>query len=80
MRPCKRWARLRTARSTSNAAPSFRVAGLDSLAATPADYAPDLFVVVTRNTLKSALRVTQRFPTSSLQLFRRTDQFPRSLD
>ena len=55
------------------------VAGTDSLVATPAEYAPDLFSVVTRNTLKSALRVVQRFPTTSLQLFKRTDQFPRSL-
>ena len=54
------------------------VAGADGLVATPAEYAPDLFTVVTRNTLKSALRVTQRFPTTSLQLFKRTDQFPRS--
>jgi hypothetical protein len=51
----------------------------DNLVTVPADYAPDLFVVMTRNTLKSALRVTQRFPTSGLQLFRRTDQYPRSL-
>ena len=53
------------------------IAGADGLVATPAEYAPDLFTVVTRNTLKSALRVTQRFPTTSLQLFKRTDQFPR---
>jgi hypothetical protein len=51
----------------------------DNLVVAPADYAPDLFFVMTRNTLKSALRVTQRFPTSGLQLFRRTDQYPRSL-
>ncbi len=55
------------------------VAEHDNLVAAPAGYAPDLFVVVTRNTLKSALRVTQRFPTTGLQLFRRTDQYPRPL-
>jgi hypothetical protein len=54
-------------------------AGVDGLVATPADYAPDRFVVVTRNTLKSALSATQRFPTSHLQLFRRTDAFPRTI-
>ncbi len=55
------------------------LAGIDGLAAIPADYAPDLVSVVTRNTLRSALRVAQRYPTSGLQLFRRTDAFPRVL-
>lgn len=54
-------------------------AGVDNLAAAPVDYAPGLFIVVTRNTLGSAMRVSQRFPTTGLQLFKRTDQFPRSL-
>jgi hypothetical protein len=53
------------------------VAGVDGLVAAPADYAPELFVVVTRNTLRSALRVSQRFPTTGLQVFKRTDEFPR---
>ncbi len=57
----------------------FWLAGADGLSAVPADYAPDLFSVVTRNTLRSARRVWQRFPTSGLQLFRRTDAFPRDL-
>lgn len=55
------------------------LAGTDGLAAIPADYAPDLVTVVTRNTLRSALSVSQRYPTSGLQLFRRTDAFPRVL-
>jgi len=53
------------------------LAGSDGLFAYPTDYAPDLFIVETRNTMRSALRVSQRFPTTSLQLFKRTDQFPR---
>jgi hypothetical protein len=57
----------------------FWPAGADGLSAVPADYAPDLFTVTTRNTVRSARRVWQRFPTSGLQLFRRTDAFPRTL-
>ena len=54
-------------------------AGLDNLVAVPADYAPDLFIVMTRNTMASARRVAQRFPTTGLQLFKRSDAFPRDL-
>jgi hypothetical protein len=54
-------------------------AGVDGLVATPADYAADRYVVVTRNTMKSALSATQRFQTKGLQLFRRTDAYPRTL-
>ncbi len=53
--------------------------GIDGLAAAPADYAPDLFTVVTRKTLRSARRVNQRFPTKALQIFKRMDKFPREL-
>jgi hypothetical protein len=53
--------------------------GRDSLVVAPVSYAPDLFFVMGGNPLSSARRVTQRFPTSGLQLFRRTDQYPRSL-
>ncbi len=53
------------------------LAGGDGLFADPTDYAADLFVVETRNTMRSALRVSQRFPTTGLQLFKRTDAFPR---
>lgn len=56
------------------------VAGVDGLAAAPAEFAPDLFAVVTRNTMRSARRVSVRYPTTGLQLFRRTDAFPRALD
>jgi hypothetical protein len=52
-------------------------AGADGLAALPREDAPELFTVVTRNTVRSARQVSQHFPTRSLQLFRRTDQFPR---
>jgi hypothetical protein len=38
-----------------------------------------LFTVVTRHTVRSARLLTQHFPTRSLQLFRRTDQFPREI-
>jgi hypothetical protein len=55
------------------------IAGNDGLTATAADYVPDLFVVETRDTARSAQRVSQRFPTTGLQLFRRTDTFPRAL-
>jgi hypothetical protein len=54
-------------------------AGFDYLVARPAEYAPDLFAVVTGDTMKSAKRVMQRFPTAGLQLFKRTDAFPRAL-
>jgi hypothetical protein len=55
------------------------IAGNDGFAAFPAEYVPDLFIVETRNTARSAQRVSQRFPTTGLQLFRRTDAFPRAL-
>ncbi len=55
------------------------LAGSDGFFADPTDYAADLFVVETRNTMRSALRVSQRFPTTGLQLFRRTDAFPRAI-
>lgn len=55
------------------------VAGVDGIAALPLDDAPELFTVVTRNTMRSVRWVSQRFATRSLQLLRRTDQFPRSI-
>jgi hypothetical protein len=59
----------------------FWIAGIDGLAAVPVDYAPDLYSVVTRNTRRSARRAEQRFSTQNpLQLFARTDAFPRSFD
>lgn len=55
------------------------LAGVDGLVAVPVDFAADLSVVVTRDTWRSARRVSQRFPTTGLQIFKRTDAFPRSL-
>lgn len=55
------------------------IGGIDGLVAAPADYAPDLFVVAARNTLRSARQVSQRLPATGLQIFKRTDAFPRSL-
>ena len=55
------------------------MAGIDNLVAAPAEHAPGLFVIVTRNTLASALRVSQRLPSSGLLFFRRSDAFPRML-
>jgi hypothetical protein len=55
------------------------LAGVDGLVAASADYAPELSVVATRNTRRSARRVSQRFPTTGLQIFKRTDAFPRTL-
>jgi hypothetical protein len=53
--------------------------GVDGLAAVPAEYAPDRFIVVTRNTARSSAVVTQRFPAKGLQLFKRKDAFPRQV-
>jgi hypothetical protein len=55
------------------------LAGVDRLVASPVDYAPGLSIVVTRDSWRSARRVSQRFPTTGLQIFKRTDAFPRSL-
>jgi hypothetical protein len=55
------------------------VIGIDGLAALPTEYAPEQFTVVTRHTVRSAKLVSQRFPVRSLQLFRRTDEFPRAI-
>jgi hypothetical protein len=51
--------------------------GTDNLFAAPVDYAPDLFTILTRNTIQSARSAWQRFPTTGLQLYKRTDAFPR---
>jgi hypothetical protein len=49
----------------------------DGIATSPVDYAPDLSVIVTRNTTRSALAISQYLPVRALQLFRRNDAFPR---
>lgn len=43
------------------------------------EYAPDLLTVVGADLPGRAARVSRRFPTTGLQLFKRTDAFPRSL-
>jgi hypothetical protein len=48
--------------------------------AEPCPYAPDLFEVSMRDPARGARRISRRFPTTGLQLFKRTDAFPRSLD
>ena len=57
----------------------FWVDGADGMTARRLEEARDLFAITTRNTLRSARRVSQSFPTRSLQLLKRTDQFPRSI-
>jgi hypothetical protein len=54
-------------------------AGVDGLAAMPVDYGPGLFTIVTRDTVHSAKRVSLLFPARGLQLFKRTDKFPRGI-
>lgn len=49
------------------------------LVARPAGNAPDLLTILTADPVGSARLASQRFPTTGLQLFRRTDQFPRAL-
>jgi hypothetical protein len=45
----------------------------------PCDYASDLLIVVTRDTVRCSHRISQRFQVRALQFFRRTDAFPRTL-
>ncbi|HEY0419393.1 MAG TPA: hypothetical protein VGC80_07720 [Acetobacteraceae bacterium] len=51
-------------------------ANAEGVAAAPAAFAPGLVAVVTRAPMRAAT-CTQRFPTTGLQLFKRTDDFPR---
>jgi hypothetical protein len=48
--------------------------------AEPCPYAPDLFEVSARDPARAERRVSRRFPTTGLELFKRTDAFPRTLD
>jgi hypothetical protein len=48
--------------------------------AEPCPYAPGLFEVSMRDPARGGRRISRRFPTTGLQLFKRTDAFPRSLD
>jgi hypothetical protein len=49
------------------------------LVARPHTEGSDLLRIVTAEPLRTGRSITQRFPTSGLQLFRRTDAFPRDL-
>lgn len=55
------------------------VDGVDGLTARRLDNARELFAITTRNTLRSVRRISRSLPTRSLQLLKRTDQFPRSI-
>jgi hypothetical protein len=48
--------------------------------AEPCLYAPDLFEVSVRDPARAQRRVSCRFPTTGLQLFKRSDAFPRTVD
>jgi hypothetical protein len=51
--------------------------GSNTLVAVPTDYAPDHVIVHTADPARSAHCVSVRLPAQGLQLFRRTDRFPR---
>jgi hypothetical protein len=54
------------------------VDGVDDLVALPVDYAPGLCAVTTRRGGRASMQVvSQRFPVKGLQLFKRSDTFPR---
>jgi hypothetical protein len=52
-------------------------ADTEGLVAMPVAFAPELFQITTRRMIASARRIWQVLPTSGLQLFKRTDAFPR---
>jgi hypothetical protein len=58
---------------------AYWLAGTTDIAAVPAPYAPNLLRMMSATAGSGASLVSQRFPTRGLQVFRRTDQFPRSL-
>ncbi|HEV8678709.1 MAG TPA: hypothetical protein VGQ90_04985 [Stellaceae bacterium] len=55
----------------------FWLADTGELVARPSAEGSDLLQILTADPVKSARLATQRFPTTALQLFRRTDAFPR---
>jgi hypothetical protein len=55
----------------------FWTADTPGLAVMPADYAPELLVVAGGPAAAKARRATRHFPVTKLDLFRRTDAFPR---
>jgi hypothetical protein len=56
------------------------LADTGELVARPTADGPDLLNILTADPRQSARLATQRFPTNALQLFRRTDAFPRVLE
>ncbi len=56
---------------------AYWLADTADLVARPAPGEPDLLRILTADPARSARLATQRFPTTALQLFRRTDAFPR---
>ena len=55
------------------------LADTGELVARPLAEQPDLLRILTADPAKSAHLVTRRFPTNGLQLFKRTDAFPRAV-
>jgi len=49
------------------------------LIARPSPYGPDLLTILTADPAGSAKLAARRFPTHGLQLFKRTDRFPRTI-
>ncbi len=58
---------------------SYWVSGAAGVAVAPSPHAPDLFNVIAARSGAGSALVSQRFQTRGLQVFKRTDQFPRSL-
>jgi hypothetical protein len=58
---------------------SYWVSGAAGIAVAPSPHAPDLFSVIAAKAGVGSALVSQRFQTRGLQVFRRTDQFPRSV-
>ena len=56
---------------------SYWPANVPGLFAAPAEDSPGLLMIAARNPTAAAKVVSQRFPTTGLQLFKRTDAFPR---
>ena len=56
---------------------SYWPANVPGLFAAPAEDAPGLLAIAARNPTAAARIVSQRFPTTGLQLLKRTDAFPR---
>jgi hypothetical protein len=55
------------------------VAGSTEVAVIAAEYAPDLYSVMQTSETVTPGLASQRFPTTKLQLFKRSDEFPRDI-